>query len=102
MTGSVSQHGQHGVIALRTHAVTRSALEYFRTLLCAQPITCTKPELLDSFHAANPSSQLGTQQASVGGFVSQPPSRSELMVDGVGGQMSGFQIQANSAQQRSD
>ena len=36
---TTKQQGQHRVIALRAHTVTTSALEYFRTLLCAQPIT---------------------------------------------------------------
>jgi len=63
-------------------------------LLCAQPIAGPESELFDSLDAANPRSQLGTQQASVGGFVSQATNRSELLVDGVGGQMPRFQVQA--------
>src|ERR1700694_4075242 len=66
---TTKQQGQHGVVALRSHAISTSTLEYFRTLLCAQPITRAKPELLDSFHSADPRSQLGTQQARVGGLV---------------------------------
>jgi len=69
-------------------------LEHFRTLLRAQPIAGSESELLDSFHAADAGSQLGAHQASVGSFVSQPPNRSKLLIDGIGGQMSGFQIQA--------
>src|SRR5260370_20394532 len=57
---TTKQHGQHGAIALGALAVTASMLEYLRTLLCAQPITGTESELLDSLDAANPSSQLGT------------------------------------------
>src|SRR6202035_2216829 len=66
---TTKQQGQHGVVALRSHAISTSTLEYFRTLLCAQPITRAKPELFDSFHSADPRSQLGTQQARVGGLV---------------------------------
>ncbi len=66
---TTKQQGQHGVVALRPHAISTSTLEYFRTLLCAQPITRAKPELLDSFHSADPRSQLGTQQARVVGLV---------------------------------
>ena len=66
---TTKQQGQHGVVALRSHTISTSTLEYFRTLLCAQPIARAKPELLDSFHSADPRSQLGTQQARVGGLV---------------------------------
>jgi hypothetical protein len=50
--------------------------------------------LLDSFDTANPGSQLGTQQASVGSFVSQTTDGCKLLVYGVGGQMPRFQIHA--------
>jgi len=30
-----NQQGQHGVVALRSHPISTSTLEYFRTLLCA-------------------------------------------------------------------
>src|SRR6516162_1944963 len=86
------QHGQHRVIALRAHTVTTSALEYFRTLLCAQPIAGTESELLDSFNTANPGSQLGTQQTGIGGFVSQATHGCKLLVDGIGGQTPRFQV----------
>jgi hypothetical protein len=65
-------------------------LEHFRTLLRAQPITGTEPELLDSLDAADPGSQFGTQQTGVGGFVSQTTDGRKLLVDGVGGQMPRF------------
>ena len=59
---ATKQQGQHRVVALRSHAIPTSTLEYFRTLLCAQPIAGAKPELLDSFHSADARSQLGTKQ----------------------------------------
>jgi hypothetical protein len=65
------QHGQHRVIALGTHAIATSVFEHFGTLLRAQPVAGAETELLDSFHSADPRSQLGTQQARIGGFVSQ-------------------------------
>src|ERR1700675_1395676 len=68
---TTEQHGQHGVVALCSHTVTTSMLEYLRTLLRAQPITGTEPELLDSFDPADASRQLGTQQARVCGFMSE-------------------------------
>jgi len=40
---TTKQQGQHGVVALRSHAISTSTLEHFRTLLCAQPITRAKP-----------------------------------------------------------
>jgi hypothetical protein len=91
---TTKQHGQHRVVALGTHTVTTSMFEHFRTLLCAQPITGPESELLDSLDAANPRGQLGTQQASVGGFVSQATHGCKLLVDGVGGQMPRFQVHA--------
>jgi hypothetical protein len=39
-------HSQHGAVALRSHAISTSTPEYFRTFLCAQPIAragVTKP-----------------------------------------------------------
>ncbi len=69
-------------------------LEHFRTLLRAQPIPGPESELLDSLDAANPRGQLGTQQASVGGFVSQATHGCKLLVDGAGGQMPRFQVHA--------
>ena len=69
-------------------------LEHFRTLLCAQPITGTEPELLDSFDAADPSGQLRTEQTGIGGFVSETAHGCKLLVDGVGGQMPRFQVHA--------
>ena len=51
------QHGQHRVVALRSHAIPTSTLEYFRTLFCAQPVAGAKSQLLDSFHSANPGCQ---------------------------------------------
>ncbi len=60
---TTEQHGQHGVVAFRPHGVSPRMFEHFRTLLCTQPITGTEPELLDSFHSANPGSQFGTEQA---------------------------------------
>ena len=65
------KQGQHRVVALGTHAIATSVLEHFGTLLRAQPVAGAEAELFDSFHAADPRSQLGTQQACVGGFVSQ-------------------------------
>lgn len=91
---TTKQHGEHRVIALRAHSVTTSALEHFRTLLRAQPIAGTESELLDSFDAANPGSQLGTQQTGVGGFVSQTTHGCQLLVDGVGSQMPRLQVHA--------
>ena len=32
---TTKQQGQHGVVALRSHAISTSTLEYLRTLLCA-------------------------------------------------------------------
>ena len=91
---TTEEHGQHGVIALGTHTITTSTLEYFRTLLGAQPVAGAESELLNALHSAYPGSQLWTQQASVGGFMSQATNGGKLLVDGIGGQMSGFQIQA--------
>jgi hypothetical protein len=82
------QHGQHRVIALGTHAIATSGFEHFGTLLRAQPVAGAETELLDSFHSADPCSQLGTQQARIGGFVSQSAHGCELLVDGVRGQTS--------------
>jgi hypothetical protein len=56
---TTKQHGQHRVIALRPHTVTTSALEYLRTLLCAQPIAGPESGLLDSFDPANPAANSG-------------------------------------------
>src|SRR5207247_7598668 len=50
---TTKQQGQHGVVALRSHAISTSTLEYFRSLLCAQPITRAKSELPDSFYSAD-------------------------------------------------
>ncbi len=69
-------------------------LEHFRTLLRAQPIPGAESELLDSLDAANPGGQLGTQQTSVGGFVSQATYGCKLLVDSVGGQMPRLQVHA--------
>src|ERR1700730_8247215 len=91
---TTEQHGQHRIIALGTHSVSPRILEHFRTLLRAQPITGPESELLDSLDAANPRAQIGTQQASVGGFVSQATHGCKLLVDGVGGQMPRFQVHA--------
>src|SRR5579864_4085264 len=85
---TTKQQGQHRVVALGPHAIPTSMLEYFRTLLCAQPIAGTERELLDSFHSVDAGSQLGTQQARIGGFVSQTAHGGKLLVDGVGGQTS--------------
>src|SRR5437016_1160434 len=87
---TTEQHGQHRIIALGAHSVSPRMLEHFRTLLRAQ----SESELLDSLDAANPRSQIGTQQASVGGFVSQATHGCELLVDGVGGEMPRFQVHA--------
>jgi len=56
-----------------------------RTLLRAQPITGTEPELLDSFDPADAGRQLGTQQARVCGFMSEAAHSGKLLVDGIGG-----------------
>ncbi len=69
-------------------------LEDFRTLLCAQPIAGAKPELLDPFYSADSRSQFGTQQARVGGFVSEAAHGCELLVDGVCRQAAGFEVHA--------
>jgi hypothetical protein len=52
------------------------------------------PSCLTPLTRLNPRGQLGTQQASVGGFVSQATHGCKLLVDGVGGQMPRFQVQA--------
>jgi hypothetical protein len=88
------QHSQHGVIALRSHGVSPRMPEHFGTLLHAQPIARPESELLHSSHAANPRSQLGTQQTRVGGFVSEATHGGKLLVDRVSGQTSRFQIHA--------
>jgi hypothetical protein len=91
---TTEQHGQHRVVPLRAYTVTTRVFEYFRTLLCAQPIARPEPELLDSLDPADSGGQLGTQQTGVGGFVSQTANGCELLVDGVGGQMPRFQVHA--------
>ena len=53
---TTKQHGQHCIVTLGTHAIAMGMFEHFRTLLCAQPIAGAKPELLDSFHSADPRS----------------------------------------------
>ena len=88
------QHGQHRIVALGAHSVSPCMLQHFGTLLRAQPISGPESELLDSLDAANPRGQLRTQQASVGGFVSQATHGGQLLVDGVGGQMPRFQVHA--------
>jgi hypothetical protein len=80
---ATEQLGQHRIIALGAHSVSLRMFEHFGTLLHAQPITGPESELLDSLDAANPCGQLGTQQASVGGFVSQATYGCKLLVDGV-------------------
>jgi len=91
---TTEQHGQHRIIALGAHSLSARMLEHFRTLLRAQPIPGPKSKLLDSLDPANPRGQLGTQQARVGGFVSQATHGCKLLVDGVGGQMPRFQVHA--------
>jgi hypothetical protein len=91
---TTEQHGQHRIIALGPHSVSPRMFEHFRTLLRTQPIAGTESELLDSFDAANPRGQLGTQQTGVGGFVSQATHGCKLLVDSVGGQMPRFQVHA--------
>jgi hypothetical protein len=85
---TAKQHGQHRVVSLGTRAIARSVFEHFGTLLRAQPVAGAETELLDPFHSADPRSQLGTQQARIGGLVSQSAHASELLVDGVRGQTS--------------
>ena len=67
---AAEQHGQHGVVTLGSHRVTTRMFQNFRTLLHAQPITGTEPELLHAFHSTDARRQLGTQQARIGGFMS--------------------------------
>ncbi len=59
---TTKQQSQHGIVALGSHAISARTLEYFRTLLRAQPVAGAKSELLDSFHSADSRCQLGTQQ----------------------------------------
>src|SRR6202040_4236913 len=58
------------------------------------PVAGSETELFDSFHAVDAGSQLGTQQARIGGFVSQTAHGRELLVDGVRGQTSRLQVHA--------
>jgi hypothetical protein len=83
---TTQKHGQHRVITLSAHGAPTSMREHLGTLLCAQPIAGTKPKLLDSFHPADPSSQFGAEQSSVGSFVRESSHRRELLVDGICGQ----------------
>ena len=53
---TTKQQGQHRVVALRSHAISTSTLEYFCTFLCAQPVAGAKPKLLDALHSADPRS----------------------------------------------
>jgi len=89
---TTEQHRQHGQIPLGPHAVATSMFEYFRTLLCAQPVAGAEAELFDSFDAANPGSQFGAQQTGIGGFVCQTTHRCQLLVDRVVGQTPRFQV----------
>jgi len=82
------KQGQHRVVAFSTHALATSVFEHFGTLLRAQPVAGAETELFDPLHSADPRSQLGTQQARIGGFVSQAAHGCELLVDGVRGQTS--------------
>src|SRR6266849_515297 len=91
---TTKQHGQHRVIALGTEAATPGMLEDFRAFLGAQPVASTEPELLHSFHTADSCRQFGTQETRIGGFVSQAAHGCELLVDGVGGQTTGFEVHA--------
>ncbi|MGO9083624.1 MAG: hypothetical protein ACLQBK_00220 [Candidatus Sulfotelmatobacter sp.] len=69
-------------------------LQYFRTLLCAQPVAGAKPKLFDPFYAADPGRQFGTEQTSICGFVGEPSNGRELLVDGIRRQTSSFQVHA--------
>ncbi len=88
------KQGQHRVVALGTHAIATSVFEHFGTLLRAQPVAGAEAELFDSFHAADPRSQLGTQQACVGGLVSQAAHGRKLLVDGVRSQSPCLEVHA--------
>ena len=81
------QHCQHRVVALRSHVIAARMLQHCGTLLCAQPITGSKTELLDTFHSADSRSQFWTQQACVSGLMGETAHRCKLLVDGVGRQM---------------
>src|SRR5713101_1997433 len=85
---ATKQQGQHRVVALRSHTIPTSTLEYFRTLLRAQPIARAKPQLLHSFHSADARSQLRAEQSRIGGLVCEAAHGSQLLVDGVRGQTS--------------
>jgi hypothetical protein len=80
------QHGQHRMVSLGTHAIATGVVKHLGTLLRAQPVAGAKAELLDPFHSTNTCRQLGTQQARVGGFVSEAAHGCQLLVDGVGRQ----------------
>src|SRR5262249_41149967 len=50
---ATEQHGQHCIITFGAHTGTTSTFEYFRTLLCAQPIAGAESELLHSSHSTD-------------------------------------------------
>jgi hypothetical protein len=91
---ATEQHRQHCIVTLSSHTLTGGMIEHLGTLLCAQPITGPESELFHSSDSADSGSQLRTKQTRIGGFVSQSPNGSKLLVDGIGGQMARFQVHA--------
>ena len=88
------EHRQHGVVSLGPHSGARSTLQNRGTLRRAQPIAGAKPKLLDALHSANPGSKFRAEQTGVGSFVCESSNCRKLLVDGVCGQTTGFQVHA--------
>ncbi len=80
---TTKQHGQHGIVSLGSHAVTRRTLQNLGTLRCAQPIASAKTKLLDTPHATDPGSQFRAEQSSVSSFPREPSHSRELLIDGI-------------------
>ncbi len=91
---TAKQYSQHRVITLRSQGRTARPAENHRALVRTEPVPDPEAQLLDAFHAADPSRQFWTQQARIGGFIGYSPDRSQLLVDGVRRQPTRFQVHA--------
>jgi hypothetical protein len=88
------RRASRATITFAFHACMVRTLPQRASLFIRQPVSHSHTVLFQALHAPNSCGQIGTEQSTICGLVSQAPNGAQPKVDGPGGQSPGFQVTA--------
>jgi len=88
------QKGQDGPVTFALHPSRVGSLPKRAGLLSRKSVSQANTILLHASYAPNSGGQIGAEQATIGGLISQPPNSAETKIDGPRGQAPRFEMAA--------